>query len=450
MREKTAVTKGSPTYSALKQNLSTVGNSHKRLTFSAFTRLLPRETLLVLHEVWLWLLALPHQKNPHSLWVQILTGWLTSALPEKGFLTFTVVTGLHSSMSCWWCKHASVCWAFSCVPSTLEILPSMDYGVQVITWPLTIVFRGHLPGETLLGNCPWTSYISNVPHCSLAPCTGSPLTLPKSTDPRVKLPPVGVAEKRKALSPQAMLSCLTGILDTYRLISDFCTEGLPILCCVAPPHWEAWWWTSPELARSSSDPPCKRRPSLPHRICSSSQMRPGPFTSKEFLSILLLLHLIKVYTEPEVSLMWHISLHGCWPDGVPYSSAMCKDVFQGWTMHVTGVRLLGERTCLGSSHLWHSYRTPCSEHAGSSSAPHQPHGDKCWWSTCFNGWQVPSHNKHGLMQPGIGPWHCGQNTHTRIRMRKGCGPQRPQNGGDVIGQRTEYQQKRRRIERVGD
>lgn len=70
-----------------------------------------------------------------------------------------------------------------------------------------------------------------------APCTRGPLILLESTQPRVRLPPAGVAEKMKALSPQAVLSGLIGIRGTYRLTSDVYTERPPhtvLLCGPSP------------------------------------------------------------------------------------------------------------------------------------------------------------------------------------------------------------------------
>lgn len=84
MREKTAVTKGSLTCSVFRQNLSRVGNSHKRLTCSAFMRLLPGATLLVLHEVWLRPPSPEAPTWPLSTKPHVLTELCP---PEKGFLT---------------------------------------------------------------------------------------------------------------------------------------------------------------------------------------------------------------------------------------------------------------------------------------------------------------------------------------------------------------------------
>lgn len=78
----------------------------------------------------------------------------------------------------------------------------------------------------------------------------------------------------------------------------------------------------------------------------------APFLSEEILSTLRPLHLVKVYTTPGVSpTVMHMAVFGCCSDGVPCGSAGCKDVFQDRVTHVTGMSLLGGRTCLGSSHL---------------------------------------------------------------------------------------------------
>lgn len=78
----------------------------------------------------------------------------------------------------------------------------------------------------------------------------------------------------------------------------------------------------------------------------------APFLSEEIFSTLQLLHLVKVYTTPEVSpTVTHMMVFGCCSDGVPCGSARCKDVFQDRVTHVTGMSFSGGRTCLGSSHL---------------------------------------------------------------------------------------------------
>lgn len=352
--KKTADTKGSPTYSTLKGNLSTVGR-HILDKSRTVTRLSHVWHLLGYSPAWTcWCGLRPdcgHQPslpgNTHGLGVQILTGWLSSVLLRKAFSCSL------QSQGCTQVWHnMPLVKPFPTFPPLMEILPCVDHRsviwsmwvlfMESMSWTLalvnlcsadchlshTTVFRAHLPGEILLvGNCHWASCVSEAFTVPCLPAVGIPWDSPSELTLEWGSHLYGWAEKR--LYHLRLCFLIQQESDTHQDSSVMTaqkgfTHCAPVLLC-------------PTVRRLVLDKPRAGQkffwPSLWAKAFSRTwdlqlfTNKAGPFPSEEFLSTLLLLPLIKVYTEPEVSYVTHMLLYGRCPDGIPCGSARCKDVF---------------------------------------------------------------------------------------------------------------------------
>lgn len=140
---------------------------------------------------------------------------------------------------------------------------------------------------------------------------------------------------------------------------------LPTLRCGFSPLWGARCWP-----RSSSDPPCKWRPSLIHWICSTSQTRPGFSLLKTPLHCFCIQSRFKLYKK---SLLHdsHVGSMSAAQMVFPVAQPGAKMSFktgphmsQGWAFRVEG-SALGVLMCDTLT------ETPFSEGAATSSTPCQ-------------------------------------------------------------------------------
>lgn len=231
--------------------------------------------------------------------------------------------------------------------------------------------RAHLCRDTLLvGNCHQISCISDGSHCSLAHPHWESCETPQVNWLWSEAPFYSGGWEKEGF-----------IISGYAFLPNrnlIYTDPLQILAQEGFPHCEGPGARQAQsCSRSSSDTPCKRRLSLTHGTCSSSQTSPGLFPSKEFLFTLLLLPLIKVYTEPEVSLMGltcccMVAAQMVCPVAQPGAMMSFKTrphMSQEWDFCREGPHL-GALICDTLT------ETPCSEHGASSSTPCQQSGGR--------------------------------------------------------------------------